>query len=158
MSSTVAASALKREPKPFLDALSERLLDNTYGADALRVAAALTSASLTVVSRGLKHERLKVVHTPVGRERAGSLDLVTSNKKLIPSELLREGGDFTLVIMNPPFTRSDRISQLIGDEAKRNITDANLTFGKVELKNIFTAGLSKPFLALADRLLQEGAG
>jgi hypothetical protein len=156
MSSTVAASALEREPKPFLDALSERLLDNTYGADALRVAAALTSASLTVVSRGLKHERLKVVHTPVGRERAGSLDLMTSNKKLIPSELLREGGDFTLVIMNPPFTRSDRISQLIGDEAKRNITDANLTFGKVELKNIFTAGLSKPFLALADRLLQEG--
>jgi predicted RNA methylase len=156
MSSTAAVSALKGESKPFLDALSERLLDNTYGADALRVAAALTSASLTVVSRGLKHERLKVVHTPVGRERAGSLDLMTSNKKLIPSDLLREGEEFTLVIMNPPFTRSDRISQLIGNEARRNLTDAKLTFGKVELQNIFAAGMSKPFLALADRLLRVG--
>jgi len=155
MSSIAPKSALQEEAKPVLDAISERLLDNTYGADALRVAAALTSASLTVVSRGLKHERLKVVHTPVGRDRAGSLDLLTPNKALIPSDLLREEG-FTLVIMNPPFTRSDRISQLIGDEARRSLICAKLTFGGEELQDVFTAGMSKPFLALADRLVQEG--
>ena len=155
MSSIAPKSALQEEAKPVLDAISERLLDNTYGTDALRVAAALTSASLTVVSRGLKHERLKVVHTPVGRDRAGSLDLLTPNKALIPSDLLREEG-FTLVIMNPPFTRSDRISQLIGVEARRSLICAKLTFGGEELQDVFTAGMSKPFLALADRLVQEG--
>jgi hypothetical protein len=155
MSSVATKSASHEEAKPVLDAISERLLDNTYGADALRVAAALTSASLTVVSRGLKHERLKVVHTPVGRDRAGSLDLLTPNKALIPSDLFREGA-FTLVIMNPPFTRSDRISQLIGDEARRSLIGARLTFGGEELQDVFTAGMSKPFLALADRLVQEG--
>jgi hypothetical protein len=155
VSSVATKSASHEEAKPVLDAISERLLDNTYGADALRVATALTSASLTVVSRGLKHERLKVVHTPVGRDRAGSLDLLTPNKALIPSDLLRDDA-LSLVIMNPPFTRSDRISQLIGDEARRSLIGARLTFGGEELQDVFTAGMSKPFLALADRLVQEG--
>jgi hypothetical protein len=30
--------------------------------------------------------------------------------------------------MNPPFTRSDRISQLIGDEARRSLIGDRLTF------------------------------
>jgi hypothetical protein len=58
------------------------------------------------------------------------------------------------VIMNPPFTRSDRISQLIGDVARRALIDAKLTFGQEKLQETFAAGMSKPFLALADRLLK----
>ena len=156
MAPSVFESVVRGESEPVLDAVSRRILGNTYGMDALRVAVALTSASLTVFSRGLPRDVLKVVHTPVGSERAGSLDLLTSNKVLMPKELVREEGKFTLVIMNPPFTRSDRISQLIGDKARRDLVAATLKFGRKELQDVFAAGLSKPFLALADRLVEQG--
>ena len=88
MARPVPESVVQKESKPILDVISEGMLDNTHGADALRVAAALTSASLTVVARGLSHKRLKVAHTPVGWDRVGSLDLMTSNKASIDSVLL----------------------------------------------------------------------
>jgi len=156
MAPSVLESVMQEGSEPILDIVSRRILDNTYGMDALRVAAALSSASLTVVARGLPHDKLKVIHTPVGKDRAGSLDLMTPNRKLIPSELVREEGKFTLVIMNPPFTRSDRISQLMGDAARRDLEAAALRLGQEELQDIFAAGMSKPFLALADRLVQPG--
>ena len=138
--------------EPIMDHLSKSLLEKTYGMDALRVAVALSSGNLTIASLAIPHERLNMYPTPVGTRRAGSLDLLIY-PSLMPKELTQSLGTFDLVIMNPPFTRSDRIPGLIGDEARDKLRKTSLMFGGKELENVFVAGLAKPFLALADKML-----
>jgi hypothetical protein len=94
----------------------------------------------------------------VGEVRAGSLDILTGvlqNERLL--ELLK--GGFDLVIMNPPFTRSDRVSALIGKRARETLTkyakEDKLMFGHVKVKDIFKAGMAKPFMVLADKLVKD---
>ena len=135
-----------------IDYLSKNLLEKTYGMDALRVAVSLASGNLTIASLAIPHERLNMYHTPVGTRRAGSLDLLIY-PSLMPRELTQSLDAFDLVIMNPPFTRSDRIPSLIGDEARDKLRKTSLMFGGKELKNVFIAGLAKPFFALADKML-----
>jgi len=142
--------------RPVLDEISEHILTNTYGLDALHAAIALSAGSLTIASLAIPRKALRLFPVPVGVERAGSLDLLTAMKTAMPKDLVEIYGTFDLVIMNPPFTRSDRIPGLIGDRARRALQDANLTFGGTTLTSIFTAGLAKPFLALADKLLNKG--
>lgn len=144
----------KPSNEPLIDRISKELLGSTYGMDALRVAVALSCASLTIASLAVPHDRLKLFHTPVGKSRAGSLDLLI-NCRLLPEELSRRLGTFDLVIMNPPFTRSDRIPTLIGEEPRKDLIEKKLRFGGIELDNLFTAGLAKPFLVLAENLIKE---
>ena len=139
--------------RPVLDQISEDLLAKTYGLDALRAAIALSAGSLTVASLAIPRRALKLYSVLVGRERAGSLDLLTSMKASMPEDCIEAYGTFDLVIMNPPFTRSDRIPGLIGDRARASSQNTRLAFGRAILENVFSSGLAKPFLALADGLL-----
>jgi len=141
--------------RPVLDEISEHILTNTYGLDALRAAIALSAGSLTIASLAMPRKALKLYPVPVGVERAGSLDLLTAMKTAMPKDLVEAYGTYDLVIMNPPFTRSDRIPGLIGNRARQALQNANLTFGGTSLTSIFAAGLAKPFLALADKLLNK---
>ena len=136
-----------------LDSISLNLLERTYGLDALNVAVALSSGNLTIASLALPHKRLKIFHVPVGSDKAGSLDLLLARELNIPREELF--GKIDVVLMNPPFTRSDRIPNLIGDLARKDLISAKVRFGGEKIENIFVAGLAKPFLALADKLIGE---
>jgi len=151
-----ALEEILKEPanEPAIDRISKDLLKKTYGMDALRAAVALSCAGLTIASLAVPHERLNLFHTPVGAFRAGSLDLLV-NRSLLPEDLSRRLGTFDLVIMNPPFTRSDRIPALIGDKPRRDLIEKRLRFGGEELSNLFAAGLAKPFLVLAESLIHE---
>jgi len=143
------------EVRPVLDIISEYILSNTYGLDALRAAIALSAGSLTIATLAIPRRVLSLHSVPVGMERGGSLDLLTAMKTAMPQDVVEAIGTFDLVIMNPPFTRSDRIPGLIGSRARNALQDAKLTFGRITLKNIFSAGLAKPFLALADGILRN---
>ena len=156
-----------RIEEPLLDYVNKNLLNDVYGIDALRMAVSLSSGTLTIASLAIPRGRLKLFHAPVGAKRAGSLDLlrlsiIKSNEYKItlktktdePCERVEEA--FDVVIMNPPFTRSDRIPTLIGDFARTDLMKRDLSFGGVKLTKLFVAGLAKPFLILADRLCKEG--
>ena len=146
---------------PILDIAREKVLERTVGLDALKPATLITALNLRIATHGSPPDSLRIYYVPVGEVRAGSLDLLTEMKNALPSEvrrLLEEG--FDLVITNPPFTRSDRIPGLIGRKARELLAELSrkgrLTFGSVPVERIFVAGLAKPFMVLADRLVKEG--
>lgn len=152
---------------PVLDQINRDLLADIYGFDALRIAVSLSSGALTLASLAAPRGRLKLVSTPVGPENAGSLDLLRSaviplNGGGVTLKTRTEGHEervenfFDVVIMNPPFTRSDRVPSLVGDRARHDLNTLKLTFGKVKVDNLFVAGLAKPFLVLGGRLCKEG--
>ena len=114
------------------------------------------------------------MNAPVGPEKSGSLDLLrhgifTSengdviltlktnphSKDQTQSKVEKIENSFNVVIMNPPFTRSDRIPALVGDRARNDLNRLGLTFGRIRTNNLFVAGLGKPFLVLAGRLCGE---
>lgn len=151
---------------PILDQINKDLLIDIYGFDALKTAVSLSSGALTLASLAAPRERLKLLTTPVGPEKAGSLDLLKN------AVIKLNGGGFTLktkaddkdeqienffdvVIMNPPFTRSDRVPHLIGSRARDDLNNLKLSFGKTPVENLFVAGLAKPFLVLGGRLCKE---
>lgn len=156
----------KRIKEPILDYVNKSLLGDMYGLDALETAVSLSSGALTLASLAVPRSRLKLLNAPVGPERSGSLDLLRTStiksdhygitlraKKNEPYEKIENL--FSVVIMNPPFTRSDRIPTLIGNRARQDLNTRNLTFGKTKTTNLFVAGLAKPFLVLADRLCKK---
>jgi hypothetical protein len=144
-----------------LEASARRVLEATWGIDALQAAIALSAGSLSIASLAVPREPLNLYVSPVTGgvkgSRAGSLDLLVKENRRIKGSWTRrvenQLGQFDVVIMNPPFTRSDRISNLIGGRARELLQATDLKFGGVELTNIFAAGFAKPFLALADRLI-----
>jgi hypothetical protein len=165
-SKTVSNLLSQTLPEPLLDHVNKVLLGDMYGIDALKTAVALSSSSLTLASLAIPRGSLKILHAPVGTDKAGSLDLlrmaviksdhggITLNTKSEES-YERLGSSFDVVIMNPPFTRSDRIPNLIGDQARGELSRQKLRFGKTKTSNLFVAGLAKPFLVLADRLCKH---
>ena len=142
--------------EPLIDRVFRSLLSRTIGMDALKTALALTVGNLTIASQAVKRGPLNMYHMPVGTERAGSLDMLRPIEAEGLPEKERLFGKITVVLMNPPFTRSDRIPDLIGDVARKAILNIDLEFGGRRLSNIFVAGLAKPFMALADKLLVDG--
>ena len=147
--------ALGRSPstgKTLLEEVSEDILTRTTGLDALNASKNIAGAVLTIASLGIPREPLSLFHVRVGRDSAGSLNFFNPNTKTLKEKLRKK---YSLVIMNPPFTRSDRIPNLIGQEARRWLGNAELKFGKVKISNIFSAGLAKPFMSLADALSER---
>jgi len=132
------------------------LLERTVGLDALRPAIYLTALNLIIASEAIEHDRLKLYPVSVGKDKSGSLDLLIAGDELPPDlrRLLSER--FDVVIMNPPFTKSDRIPTLIGEIARKRLSDRKLTFGGIELTDVLEGGLAKPFLSLADLLVKDG--
>jgi len=156
----------KRLKQPILDYVNKNLLNDLYGLDALETAVSLSSGALTLASLAVPRDRLKLFNTPVGPEKSGSLDLlrmsiIKSNHHGITLKTKTKKQNekvenlFDTVIMNPPFTRSDRVPTLIGDRIRHDLAKLNLTFGRIKTNNLFVAGLAKPFLVLADRLCKN---
>ena len=157
---------VKKLRGPILDHVNKNLLHDIYGLDALETAVSLSSGALTLASLAVPRDRLKLFDAPVGLENSGSLDLlrmsiIKSNhhgitlKTKTKSQYEKLENHFDVVIMNPPFTRSDRIPTLIGDRAREDLMKQNLKFGGTKTTNLFAAGLAKPFLVLADRLCKS---
>jgi hypothetical protein len=149
--------------EPILDNVNKHMLSDIYGLDALETAVSLSSGVLTLASLAVPRSRLKLLSAPVGPDKSGSLDLlrtsaITSDSYGITLRTRTEGdcekveNQFDVVIMNPPFTRSDRIPTLIGERARQDLNRLKLKFGGVKTTNLFVAGLAKPFLVLGDRL------
>lgn len=156
----------KRIKEPILDYVNKSLLCDTYGLDALETAVSLSSGALTLASLAVPRSPLRLLNAPVGPGKSGSLDLLrmsTIKSRHYGVTLKTKANEqhekvenlFDVVIMNPPFTRSDRIPTLIGDRARQDLNRLNLTFGKTRTTNLFVAGLAKPFLVLADRLCKN---
>lgn len=156
----------KRIKESVLDQVNKSLLEDMYGLDALETAVSLSSGALTLASMAVPRSRLKLLNAPVGTTESGSLDLLRMStiksdsygmtlraKKNRSYEVIENL--FNVVIMNPPFTRSDRIPTLIGDRARQDLNRRNLMFGKTKMTNLFVAGLAKPFMVLADRLCKN---
>ena len=142
---------------PILDLMDEEILRRTYGLDALKPASFIAALNLRIATRGSPPSRLQIHDIVIGPDNAGSLDLLTSVKNTLTPKirsLINE--KFDVVIMNPPFTRSDRISFLIGENARNALLTTQLRFGGITVENLFTAGMAKPFMVLADRLVSEG--
>ena len=151
----------KTKNTPVLDVAREDVLTRTVGLDALKQAIHIASLNLRIATHTPPLESLNLYHVPVGERRAGSLDLLTEMATAVPVELRRLLSiGFDVVLMNPPFTRSDRIPALIGRTARKILaragSEGRLTFGSVPVRNVFTAGLAKPFMVLADRLVRDG--
>ena len=151
---------------PILDQINKALLGDLYGFDALKTAVSLSSGALTLASLAVPRDRLKLLNTPVGPEKSGSLDLLRdvvfkSEKVELTLKTDAKGKEerienfFDVVIMNPPFTRSDRVPALVGNRARNDLNHRKLAFGNIRVKNLFVAGLAKPFLVLAGRLCKE---
>jgi hypothetical protein len=156
----------ERIKEPILDHVNKNLLHDIYGLDALETAVSLSSGSLTLASLAIPRSRLKLLSAPVGPEKSGSLDLlrmstIKSNhygitlKTRANERYEKVENSFDAVIMNPPFTRSDRIPTLIGDRARQDLNSLSLMFGRTRIANLFVAGLAKPFLILAHRLCKN---
>jgi len=133
--------------------LSE-ILKKTIGFDVVKPATRLTELLLTAVT--CFSERPRVYALELGGGRAGSLDLLINHSVLSPEVERFAEEKFDVVLMNPPFTRSDRVPLIIDGEARKAIVEVGLSFGGVTLRDIFEAGLAKPFMALADFLVKDG--
>ncbi len=146
---------------PLLDVAREEVLKRTVGLDALKPAIYMAALNLRIATHCSPPDVLHLYHVPIGGRHAGSLDYLTDMKSLM-KEALREvlEDKFDVVIMNPPFTRADRISLLLDEQARKALGEAEsrgaLMFGGVRITNIFAAGLAKPFMVLADMLVKEG--
>ena len=148
--------ALESE-RPLLDIINEIILRKTAGLDALKPACFITALNLRMATQGSPPDKLDTYEVPVGVDRAGSLDLLTIKRRLLLREVQLLGTKrYDVVIMNPPFTRSDRISYLIGEDARRTLLSTQLCFGSARVSQLFTAGMAKPFMVLADKLVKEG--
>jgi hypothetical protein len=156
---TLEELAKEAGQSPVLEVARSKVLENTVGLDVLKPAVLMSALNLRIATYGSPPHTLNLYHVPVGEDRAGSLDILTGvlqTEELL--ELLK--GGFDLVIMNPPFTRSDRISALIGKRARETLVEhakkGKLMFGHVKVKDVFKAGMAKPFMVLADKLVKDG--
>ncbi len=144
--------------RPLLDIVNEIILSKTAGLDALKPACFIAALNLRIATQGSLPSKLDIYNIPVGEDRAGSLDLLNVNKRNVLPEDVKTLYDkkYDVVIMNPPFTRSDRISFLIGETARNSLLSKQLYFGNIRVNQIFVAGMAKPFMVLADKLVKEG--
>jgi len=145
------------QSEPALDRIGKVILKNTVGLDAQRGAVALTAAVLSIASLAVPRDPLSLFHVRVGEDSAGSLELISQGSALFSNARTSAAKQsFDLVIMNPPFTRSDRVSTIVGGIARQRLHGSSLAFGTAPLTDLLEAGFAKPFLALADTLVKPG--
>lgn len=149
-----------------------------WGLDAMSFASHLTAVNLALQQPQVPFDSSHIYQVPVtqdGESRLGSLDLLNSNRVQVQTQL--EGdettgagrqsmamtevtdlqvpkGEFDLVIMNPPFTRTDRAANIL-DLSKLN-TILREEFDDRDYANTTRAGLAAPFTILGDEALKEG--
>lgn len=152
--------------------------DDVWGLDAMSFAAHLTAVNLALQQPDVPFDSSHVYRVPVSRDgesRLGSLDLLTSSTVRVQTridggdslgagrqsmamteveELRVPKGDYDLVIMNPPFTRTDRAARILDLSKLNRILDDE--FDERDYANTTRAGLAAPFTILGDQALDEG--
>ncbi|MDB2237062.1 Eco57I restriction-modification methylase domain-containing protein [Halorubrum ezzemoulense] len=152
--------------------------DDIWGLDAMSFAAHLTAVNLALQQPDVPFEDSHIYQVPVSQtneSRLGSLDLLNSSSVKVQTQLESEDtsgagrqsmamteveelrvpkGEYDLVIMNPPFTRTDRASKIL-DLSKLN-TILREEFDERDYANTTRAGLAAPFAILGDEALAEG--
>ena len=156
-----------------VDDLHRRFVEvDLVGMDAMPFAAHLTLVNLALQQPSIIFSKSQIYHVPVGYDkRMGSLDLLKGNciwvqqritgKNIGPSPknmvLSKENTrielpekSFDVVIMNPPFTKKQRVSQLLD---KTELKKVLRKFGS-EFTSL--GGLPLPFILLGDKYIASG--
>jgi len=153
--------------------------DDLWGLDAMSFAAHLTAVNLALQQPEVPFDESHIYQVPVtqdGEKRLGSLDLLNSSTVKVQSRLEDEEeatgagrqsmsmtevqelqvpkGEYDLVIMNPPFTRSDRAADIL-DTSKLNAI-LNEEFPERDYANTTRSGLAAPFTILGDEAVKPG--
>lgn len=153
--------------------------NDLWGLDAMSFAAHLTAVNLALQQPEVPFDESHVYQVPVtrdGESRLGSLDLLNSSTVRVQSRLEDEEeasgagrqsmsmtevqelrvpkGNFDLVIMNPPFTRADRASEILDASKLNNIL--NEYFSDRDYANTTRSGLAAPFTILGDEAVKPG--
>lgn len=152
--------------------------DDIWGLDAMSFAAHLTAVNLALQQPGVPFDSSHIYQVPVtrdGESRLGSLDLLTSSTVQVQTQLDSDESsgasrqsmamseieelrvpkdDFDLVIMNPPFTRTDRAAEIL-DLSKLNRILREEFSGR-DYANTTRSGLAAPFAILGDEAVNEG--
>jgi hypothetical protein len=158
--------------------LGRRLIeDNIVGYDILAYAVQVCAATLLLITQGTSVTRSRLAQLPFGGTEGhlGSLDLLLGDaqgalfgawghtvsiegktERNVPISL----PEVDLVIMNPPFTRSQGGSRLLGslDPEDFPLARANLKrlAARMEKLGRVSAGLGALFVPLADRMVRAG--
>jgi len=146
--------------------------EHLVGLDAMPFAAHLTLVNLAMQQPSSLFTKSRIYHVPVGHKGGlGSLDLLKSNaisiqrrlsgKSIGPTQanmLLPKGRadisfppeSFDVVIMNPPFTKKQRVSQVVDEKALKQVVKG--------IGDNFTSlgGLALPFILLGDKYVKPG--
>jgi hypothetical protein len=146
--------------------------DEIHGFDAMPFAAHLSLVNLLLQQPTTPFERSNIVHVPVGEgKRLGSLDLLRSDKVSVQQKITGSSvgarklaisktyaakalsvprRSFDVVIMNPPFTKKQLVTQVLDTgELKRVLSLVNQDLTPA-------GGLPIPFVALGDLSLKDG--
>ncbi len=94
--------------RPILEMAGEVLLSRAHGLDALKPACFITALNLRIATWGVPLPKLSIHHVSVGEDGGGSLNMLLSDELPEPLRTVAER-KYDVVIMNPPFTRSDRV-------------------------------------------------
>jgi len=152
--------------------------EDMWGLDAMSFASHLTAVNLALQQPEVPFDSSHIYQVPVtqdGESRLGSLDLLNSNRVQVQTQLGDDGatgagrqsmamtevtdlqvpkGEFDLVIMNPPFTRTDRAANILNLSKLNRILRED--FDDRDYANTTRAGLAAPFTILGDEALKEG--
>jgi hypothetical protein len=173
------ASARRRDALDVnASALGRRLVeDNVYGLDILAYAVQVCASTLLLSTPGTTVSRSHLTQLPFGGDAGhlGSLDLLFGDAQgvlfgawgdnitpdgVVSSRSPLDMPEVDLVIMNPPFTRTQGGSRLLG-----SLTPAEWPTARRELDRVaalpdmlgrVVAGLGALFVPLADRMLRPG--
>lgn len=152
--------------------------EDFWALDAMSFAAHLTAVNLALQQPDVPFDDSHVFQVPVtqeGESRLGSLDLLNSSAVQVQTQLEGEDtsgagrqsmamteveelrvpkGEYDLVIMNPPFTRTDRAAEILDiSKLNRILRDE---FSERDYANTTRAGLAAPFAILGDEALSVG--
>jgi len=146
--------------------------EDILGMDAMPFAAHLTLVNLALQQPSVIFKKSKIYHVPVGQDkRMGSLDLLKGNGIWIQQRIMGKNigasqknmilskkrtrleppeNSLNVVIMNPPFTKKQRVSKLLD---KNELKKVLRSFGS-EFTSL--GGLALPFIILGDKYLVNG--
>jgi hypothetical protein len=177
-SGTLLVAAYHRKlALPYLQKRTERtdelhskfVQEDIWGFDAMAFASHLSMVNLALQQPAVTFSRSHIYHVPTGNAKLGSLDLLTTNKipvqeriqggpisaslksmtqtQYVEVEVPKEG--FDLVIMNPPFTRKDRVTRVLNTELlKKRLQQVNPNLSTV-------GGLAVAFVQLAHKYVRS---
>lgn len=159
------------DPSGIMDYLHRRYIEeDLWGFDAMAFASHMAAVNLSLQHPSTLFDKSNIYDVPCGSGLLGSLEFLISNKLTIQTTptggrigATMQAADlqetftvtlptdgFNVIIMNPPFTRSDRITKALDTRKLKERLD------KIDSDISLQAGLAAPFVLLADRYLKSG--